>query len=211
MTARMINSLSTLNLWGICCCSSWIPENLWGLTGIHPRILKELFHVIAKLLSMIFVWSWEYGEVPADWKLVNIVPVFKKSTKEDPGNYTPVSLTSVPGKVMEKIILGNIEKHLKDNAVFGHSQHSFMRGKSCLSNLISYHDKVTHLVDQGKPVDVIVWISVKLLILSLKESFWTKCPAHSWINTSVVGEQLAHESSTEGNSKWGDIRVVTCH
>ncbi|KAJ7413878.1 RNA-directed DNA polymerase from mobile element jockey-like protein [Pitangus sulphuratus] len=105
-------------------------------------------------LLMIFEQSWESGEVPPDWKLANIVMIFKKS-KEDPGNYRPVSLTSVPGKVMEKIILGSIEKHLKDNAVIGHSQHGFMRGKFCLSNLVSFYDKVTHLVDQGKPVDAI--------------------------------------------------------
>lgn len=44
-----------------------------------------------------------------DWKLANIVSVFKKGKKEDPGN---VSLTLVPGKFME-IILIAIEKHLK--------------------------------------------------------------------------------------------------
>ncbi|KAJ7400673.1 rna-directed dna polymerase from mobile element jockey-like [Pitangus sulphuratus] len=56
---------------------------------------------------------------------------------------------------MEKIILGDIEKHLKNNAVINHSQHGFMKGKSCSSNLISVYDKVTCLNDQGKPVDVI--------------------------------------------------------
>ncbi|KAJ7401535.1 hypothetical protein BTVI_95018 [Pitangus sulphuratus] len=60
------------------------------------------------------------------------VLIFKKSKKEDPGNYRPVSLTSVPVKVMEKIILESIEKHIACN-----SPHGFMRGKSCLSNLIS--------------------------------------------------------------------------
>uniref|UniRef100_A0A8B9B7X6 Reverse transcriptase domain-containing protein n=1 Tax=Anser brachyrhynchus TaxID=132585 RepID=A0A8B9B7X6_9AVES len=30
-----------------------------------------------------------------------------------------------------------------------------MRGRSCLTNLISFYDKITHLVDQGKPADVI--------------------------------------------------------
>ncbi|KAJ7428106.1 hypothetical protein WISP_01889 [Willisornis vidua] len=85
--------------------------------------------------------NWDRDKVPADWKLVNIVPVFKKGKKEDHGNYRPVSLTSVSGKFMEKIILGSIEKHLKDNAAIGHRQHGFMRGKSCLLNLISFHDK----------------------------------------------------------------------
>ena len=89
-------------------------------------------------LSIIFQQSREPGEVPVNWKLANVVPMFKKGKKEDPGNYRPVSLTSVPGKIIEKVILGVIEKHLRDNAVLGHSQHGFMRGKSCLTNLISF-------------------------------------------------------------------------
>ncbi|KAJ7415951.1 hypothetical protein WISP_75089 [Willisornis vidua] len=56
---------------------------------------------------------------------------------------------------MEKIILGCAEKHLKNNAVIGHSQHDFMRGKFCLPNLIFFYGKVTHLAGQGKPVNVI--------------------------------------------------------
>ncbi|KAK4827430.1 hypothetical protein QYF61_017868 [Mycteria americana] len=127
-----------------------------GPDGIHPRVLKLLASVITGLLSIIFQWSWESGQVPVDWKLANVVPIFKKGKKEDPGNYRPVSLTSVPGRIME-VILGVIEKHLRDNAAIGHSQCGFMRGKSCLINLISFYDKVTHLVVQGKPVDVVAW------------------------------------------------------
>lgn len=63
-------------------------------------------------------------------------------------------LTLVPGKITEKIIAGVIEKHQKDNAVTGHSQHGFTRGKPYLTNLISFYDQVTHLADQGKSVAV---------------------------------------------------------
>ncbi|KAJ7405118.1 Melatonin receptor type 1A [Willisornis vidua] len=125
--------------------------------GIHLRILKEIADVIAKPLSMIFEQSWESREVPANWKLVNIVPNFRKGKKEDRRNYRPASLTSVTGKVMKNIILESIEKHLKDNTVTGYSQQDFMRGKSCLSSLISFYDKATYLADQGNPVDVIFW------------------------------------------------------
>ncbi|TRZ18097.1 hypothetical protein HGM15179_009005 [Zosterops borbonicus] len=55
---------------------------------------------------------------------------------------------------MEKIILGGIEKHLEDNAVISHSNHGFMRGKSCLLNLTSFYNRATHPADQGKPGDV---------------------------------------------------------
>ncbi|KAJ7409319.1 hypothetical protein WISP_115586 [Willisornis vidua] len=45
--------------------------------------------------------------------------------------------------------------YLIDNTVTSHNQHSFKRGNSCLSNLICFCNKVAHLDDQGKPVDVI--------------------------------------------------------
>ena len=56
---------------------------------------------------------------------------------------------------MERIMLGVIEKYLKDNVVIGHCQHGFMRERSCLTNLILFYDKVTHIIYQRKPVDVI--------------------------------------------------------
>ncbi|KAK4809932.1 hypothetical protein QYF61_001659 [Mycteria americana] len=96
-----------------------------GPDEIHPRVLKELADVLTKPLSIIYQQSWLTGEVPADWRLANVTPIFKKGWKEEPGNYRPVSLTSVPGKLMEQTILSAITQH------------------------------VTHLVDEGKAVDVV--------------------------------------------------------
>ncbi|KGL81578.1 hypothetical protein N309_03232, partial [Tinamus guttatus] len=103
----------------------WVREHLrnldthksMGPDGMHPRVLRKVAEVIAKLLSVIFERSWRMGEVPEDWKKASVTPVFEKGKKEDPGNYRPVSLTSVPGKAMERLILTVVSKHMEDKKV----------------------------------------------------------------------------------------------
>ncbi|KFQ25601.1 hypothetical protein N332_03812, partial [Mesitornis unicolor] len=86
-----------------------------GPDGIQPRVLRELAEVLAKPLSILCQKSWLTGEVPVNWRLANVMPIYKKGWKEDPGNYRPVSLTSVPGKVMEQIMLSVAMRHMQEH------------------------------------------------------------------------------------------------
>ncbi|RMB88826.1 hypothetical protein DUI87_34760 [Hirundo rustica rustica] len=117
--------------------------------------MRELADELVKPLSIIYHQSWLTGEVPDDWKLANVTPIHKKGGREDPGNYRPVSLTSVPGKIMEQFILSVITQNLQDSQGLRPSQHRFRRGRSCLTNLITFYEQVTCLVDAGKAVDVV--------------------------------------------------------
>ena len=56
---------------------------------------------------------------------------------------------------MEQIVLREITRHVWDNEGIRPSQHGFTKGRSCLTNLISFYDPVTRLVDEGKAVDVV--------------------------------------------------------
>ncbi|PKU40704.1 rna-directed dna polymerase from mobile element jockey- hypothetical protein [Limosa lapponica baueri] len=76
-----------------------------------------------------------------------------KGKEEGPGNDRLVSLTSVPGIVMEQLILETIFRHNKDKKSIRSSQHGFIKEKSCLTALINLYDEMTGLVDKGRAVD----------------------------------------------------------
>lgn len=86
-----------------------------GPDGIHSRVLMEPVEVIAKLFSTIYQSSWSTREVPECWTLARVTPLYEKGHKDDQGNYRPISLALVPGKVTEQIILNEITWHVQDN------------------------------------------------------------------------------------------------
>ncbi|KAJ7402704.1 hypothetical protein BTVI_83987 [Pitangus sulphuratus] len=92
--------------------------------GINPRVPRELTEELTKPLSIIYQQSWSIREVPGDWKLANVTPIYKKGQKRNPGNYRPVSLTSVLrscgvlqgsalGPVLFKFVTDDLEKEIK--------------------------------------------------------------------------------------------------
>jgi hypothetical protein len=76
-------------------------------------------------------------EMPEDWKLANVSPIFKKGDKSKPANYRPVSLTSVCCKVIEHIIHSHLMKLFEDQNILTDYQHGFRKKRSCESQLIT--------------------------------------------------------------------------
>ena len=68
---------------------------------INVKILRELQDILAPILEVIFNHSLNTGIVPSDWKMANIMPLFKKGDRSQPNNYRPISLTSIVSKLFE--------------------------------------------------------------------------------------------------------------
>ena len=165
-----------------------------GPDGICPQLLKNLQDVLAEPLASVMNKSMISGEVPADWKKANVTPLFKKGKRGDPGNYRPVSLTAVCCKLMEAIIKEDLVSHLERNKLIEKTQHGFVRGRSCTTNLIEYLNKLTAAVDGGTPVDVVYLDFAKAFDKVPTKRLLSKLHAHgvrgrllAWIKNWLTG------------------------
>ena len=93
------------------------------------------------------------SRIPNNWRDATVTPLFKKGSKAEPGNYSPISLTSATGKLMEKLVESQLERHLKNKQILRVDQPGFRHRRSSTTNLIDFLERVTQWQDQGKPFD----------------------------------------------------------
>ena len=127
-----------------------------GPDQISARILKDLAVEISPILSHIFQQSLNTGDVPSDWRVANITPIYKKGDRTAPANYRLVSITSICSKTIEHIIFSHVMDHYESNNILADVQHGFRPGRSCETQLIiTSHDLVKSL-DNREQVDAVV-------------------------------------------------------
>ena len=94
--------------------------------GIPPKLLMETVEQISIPLARV---------APFEWKEANIIPLFKKDSRNKSENYRPVSLTSVICKLLERLIKDHMVDFLVKHKLLNSSQHGFLKARSCLTNM----------------------------------------------------------------------------
>ena len=136
------------------------PAKAHGHDGILTRILKECAPIFSSSLCKLLNKSLCLAKVPSNWKLENLIPIFKLRVNDHVENYRPISLLSIVGKVLERCILNRILSHIQ--SLFHTAQHAFMKGKSCMTHLLSVLNITCQNLDKGKETDVFMYISKAL-------------------------------------------------
>ena len=137
------------------------PYNAMGPDDIHPRVLKEAANVLALPLFSLFTDSLLTGVLQAAWKQAHVTPIYKSGDRHSPASYRPISLTSIPCKILERLIKKAILDHLQRNHLISDMQHGFLPGRSCSTNLLLFMDSLTQARDDGLISDAIFFDFVK--------------------------------------------------
>ncbi len=187
------------------------PNKSPGPDGFHPLFLRELAHQLSDPLKIVFQKCLLEGHVPQSWKDAHVIPIFKKGKKSVPGNYRPVSLTSIICKLMESLIRDKVVEHMTNNNLLTDYQHGFVNGRSCSTNLLNVLDSWTEALDNGIPVDAIYLDFAKafdtvphLRLLNKLKGYGVTDQVLNWIKNFLQGRRQCVKVNG-AKSEWSDV------
>ena len=125
-----------------------------GSDGIPVRLLKETADQISPSLARSFNKSLRLGIFPGDWRLANIVPIFRKGKRDFVENYFPISLFPVISNVLERCVLAGLRDHIS-HLISREQYDGFLAGRSCVTQLTRVLHYIGGQLDAGKQIDII--------------------------------------------------------
>ena len=128
-----------------------------GPDDIPGIFYKELAHVLALPISIVFQQSLLQGKIPVMWRLAKVVPLFKgKGQKSCVSSYRPISLTDVACKLLERLVADQIKTFWTVNNLICKEQHGFLQRRSTVTNLVTSDSIIADYLNDHVPVDVIL-------------------------------------------------------
>ncbi|KAK2164497.1 hypothetical protein NP493_1413g00067 [Ridgeia piscesae] len=104
-----------------------------GPDKIPAEAIKADIETSTEILHHLFGKIWEQEEIPTEWKEGYLVKLPKKGDMQDCKNYRGIMLLSVPGKVLNRVILDRLKTGV-DAKVRDH-QAGFRKDRSCTDQI----------------------------------------------------------------------------
>lgn len=137
-----------------------------GFDNISNKTLKLCANGIFKPLTCLINFSLFSGKYPMNWKMANVIPLFKKENRQLKLNYRPVSLLVSLSKVCEKLVFIDVYKFLENTGFFYPFQCGFRPGDSTVMQLVYIVHKFTKLWKKVMEYERYFLIFLRLLIKS---------------------------------------------
>ena len=99
-----------------------------GWDKMSIRMTKLCGKTIAIPLKLIFRSILEESVFPDDWKKSNVVPIYKRDSKNLIKNYRPISLLPIFSKIFERLIFNSLFNYFIQNKLFTEYQSGFIPG-----------------------------------------------------------------------------------
>ena len=132
------------------------PKKAVGLDGVSSLFLRDGADFIFKPIQHLINLSIITESVPDLFKEAKVVPLFKKGSTLDPGNYRPVSVLSVLSKILERAVHTQLAEYLEKRSILFENQSGFRGGFSTDTSLIGLTDFVRTELSKGRYVGMVL-------------------------------------------------------
>ena len=164
-----------------------------GHDGISSSLLKDIHIIIAEVTTTIINQSLLTGIFPDSLKCAKVVPVFKKDSPHQLGNYRPISLLPALSKVFEKIAYEQTYEYLSDKKLLYKSQYGFRKNHSTELAAMEVTDTIFKYLDNKKlPIAIFIDLSKafdtidhETLLFKLKH-YGIRGTAYNWFKSYLT-------------------------
>ena len=163
---------------------------------LPTRFIRDGAKGIAYRISYIINLSLKTGVVPDEMKTARVIPLYKKNSKLEPGNYRPVSILSTLSKILERAVHIQLEIYLRENDLFYKFQSGFRTSFStdtCLTYLTCLTDYIRHGMDNG--------LYTGMVMIDLQKAFDT-------VNHSLLSDKLQALGLNNVSVSWFDLYLT---
>ena len=149
-----------------------------GMDKLSARVCKDAFTILSHQLTYLFNCSLQTGVFPDIWKVAKVIPQFKGGDRDMVGNYRPVSLLPIPGKLLEKIVHKQITDFWNENNFLSKNQGGFRKGFSTIATMADLTDDLFAQINKGNTTLATFFdlrkafdtVNIKILIKKLEHS-----------------------------------------
>jgi len=109
-----------------------------GIDGIPAEVLKDGGVCLPERLTELFCTTWKEGAVRQDFKDALIVHIYKrKGDRVCCDNHRGISLLSIDGKVLARVLLNRLNLHVHHNDIIPESQCGFRADRGTMDMIFT--------------------------------------------------------------------------
>ena len=123
-------------------------------------VMKDALMVLPNLLLAVLSRSLATGIFPDSWKGATVIPLHKGGDPLDVGNYRPISLLPLPGKLLERVVHSHVMSFLEGRSLLNPNQGGFRGGRSTTDTISKFTDDIFQGINDGE-VTMATFIDLK--------------------------------------------------
>ena len=158
-----------------------------GIEFLKSSILKTiLLHILPEFTTLLNRSITEQI-IPPKWKLSQIIPIPKITKAYDPGDYRPIALLAIPGKILERLVVAQSMAYLEQHSLLTNCQDGYRKGRSTLSSTTTLTNHIYHNIEGG-------WVTSAVFIDFRK--------AFDCVNHDILVKKISNIGFDKKSTNW---------